>query len=276
MIGAKNMWNRKEIKQKGKKNFKKNYLACIIVCFLLAFLGCEYSGSTTVIHGYNTQATVPENVIETTERLTNMAIFNTDANAITIAAEVATSTISYTFKLIGSVKDFILSNYTASLILALAFLVQIIYVFLICNPLIVGSRKFFIENHSKKKSKIGLMLEPFKTKGYLNVVITMFLQTLYLFLWIFTIVGFPIKLYEYRMIPFLLAEHPELSRKEIFKLSKQMMYGNKWKMFKFDLSYIGWYLLDALTLGLTGIFYSNPYKAASTAEIYLKLKENTN
>ncbi len=270
------MWNRKEIKSKGKKNFKKNYLACIIVCFLLAFLGCEYSGSTTIIHGYNSEATVPENVINQAERLTNMAIFDTDTNAITIAAEVATSTISYTFKLIGSVKDFILSNYTASLILALAFLVQIAYVFLICNPLIVGSRKFFIENHPKKKAKIGLMLEPFKTKGYLNVVITMFLQTLYLFLWIFTIVGFPIKLYEYRMIPFLLAQHPELSRKEIFKLSKQMMYGHKWEMFKFDLSYIGWYLLDALTLGLTGIFYSNPYKAASTAEIYLKLKENTN
>ena len=270
------MWNRKEIKSKGKKNFKKNYLTCVIVCFLLAFLGCEYSGSVTIIHGYNTETTVPENVINQAERLTNMAIFDTDVNAITMAAEVATSTISYTFKLIGSVKDFILSNYTASLILALDFIVQVVYVLLICNPLIVGSRKFFIENHPKRKAKIGLMLEPFKTKGYINVVTIMFLQALYLFLWIFTIIGFPIKLYEYRMIPFLLAEHPELPRKEIFKLSKQMMNGNKWEMFKFDLSYIGWYLLDALTLGLSGIFYSNPYKAASTAEIYLKLKENTN
>jgi len=270
------MWNRKEIKEKGKKNFAKNYWACVIICFLLAFLGCEYSESVTVIHGYNMEATVPENVISSTQKLTNMAILDAEENAITMACEVATSTISYTFKLIGSVKDFILNNYAASFILGLAFIIEFIYVFLICNPLIVGSRKFFIENHSKHKAKLGFMLEPFKTKGYFNVALTMFLQTIYLFFWIFTIIGFPIKLYEYRMIPFLLAEHPELTRKEIFRLSKQMMMGSKWEMFKFDMSYIGWYLLDVITLGLTGIFYSNPYKAASTAEIYLKLKENTN
>lgn len=270
------MWNRKDVKEIGKKNFKKNYWACVIICFLLAFLGCEYSGSTTIIHGYNKEATVPENVISSTERLTNMAIFGANENAITMAAEVATTTISYTFKLVGSVKDLLLNNYTASLILALAFIVQIIYVFFICNPLIVGSRNFFIQNHPKRKAKIGLILEPFKTKKYFNIVLTMFLQTLYLFLWLFTIIGFPIKLYEYRMIPFLLAQHPEMKTKEIFKLSKQMMRGNKWAMFKFDLSYLGWYLLDVITLGLSGIFYSNPYKAAATAEIYLKLKENTN
>lgn len=270
------MWNRKEIKKSGKKNFQKNYWPCVVICFLLAFLGCEYSGSTTIIHGYNTNTTVPENVIKSTERLTNMSIFDGSDNIITIAAEVATSTISYTFKLVGSIKDFILSNYTASLILALIFVIEVIYVFMICNPLIVGSRKFFVENHSKRKSKIGIILEPFKNKGYLNVVKTMFLQTIYLFLWIFTIIGFPIKLYEYRMIPFILAENPKKTSKEIFKQSKQMMMGNKWNMFKFDISYIGWYILDVLTFGLTGILYSNPYKAASTAEIYLKLKENTN
>jgi len=270
------MWNRQEIKKNGKKHFKKNYWSCVIVCFLLAFLGCEYSGSATVIHGYDTNTTVPENVVNKADRLTNMAIFDVDDNPITVTAEVATSTVSYTFKLVGSVKDFILSDYAASFILALIFIIEFIYVFLICNPLIVGSRKYFIRNHPKRKAKIGIILEPFKTKGYLNVVKTMFLETVYLFLWIFTIIGFPIKLYEYRMIPFILAENPELKTKEIFKLSKQMMQGNKWEMFKFDMSYIGWYLLDAITLGLTGIFYSNPYKAASTAEIYLKLKENNN
>lgn len=270
------MWNRKEIKQNGKKHFFKNYWPCVAICFLLAFLGCEYSGTATSIHGYDTNATVPENVINSKNRLTNMAIFDADDSFITVAAEVATSTISYTFKLIGSVKDFILDNYTASLILGLIFIIEFIYVFLICNPLIVGSRKFFIENQKQNKTKIGIILEPFKTKKYFNIVKTMLLQTLYLFLWIFTIIGFPIKLYEYRMIPFILSEKPELTTKEIFQLSKQMMKGNKWEMFKFDLSYFGWYLLDAITFGLVGIFYSNPYKAASTAAIYLKLKESTN
>jgi len=268
------MWNRREIKENGKQHFKKNYWPCVIVCFLLAFLGCEYSGSTTIIHGYNTDTTVPENVVNKTERLTNMAIFDVEDNVITVAAEVATSTVSYTFKLVGSIKDFILNDYASSLILALIFTIEFAYVFLICNPLIVGSRHYFVQNHRQSKAKIGLILEPFKTKGYLNIVKTMLLETIYLFLWIFTIIGFPIKLYEYRMIPFILSENPELKTKEIFSLSKKMMQGNKWEMFKFDMSYIGWYLLNAITLGITGILYSNPYKAASTAEIYLKLKEN--
>ncbi len=276
VIGAKKMWNRKEIKEKGKKQFKKNYWPCVVVCFLLAFLGCEYSSSATTIHGYNPEATIPENVINSAERLTNMAIFDAKDNAITMIAETATSTVSYVFKLVGSIKDLILNNYTSSFILALIFVLEFVYVFLICNPLITGSRKFYIENHSQKKVKIGTILEPFKSKHYFNIIKTMFLQTLYLFLWIFTIIGFPIKLYEYRMIPFILAQNPELKTKEIFKKSKQMMKGNKWAMFKFDVSYIGWYILNILTLGLTGIFYSNPYKDASTAEIYLKLKGNTN
>lgn len=274
MIGAKKMWERKEIKEIGKKHFKKNYWPCVIVCFLLAFLGCEYSGSATLIHGYNSEATIPENVITKAERLTNMTIFDANDNIITVAIEVSTSTISYTFKLIGSIKDFILSNYTASLILALVFIIEFIYVFMICNPLIVGSRKFFIENNQNKKVKMGILLDPFKNKGYLNIVKTMLLQTIYLFLWLFTIIGFIIKIYEYRMIPFILAENPNLKTKEIFKKSKQMMKNNKWEMFKFDASYIGWYILNILTLGLTGIFYSNPYKAAGTAQIYLKLKGN--
>ena len=268
------MWNRKEFKEKGKKNFKKNYLACVVICFLLAFLGIEYSGSANVIHGYNTNATVPENVSHATERSTNMEILGGEDNFITISLETATSTISYTFKLVGSIRDLILNNYTASLILALIFAIEFFYVFFICNPLLVGSRKFFIENHSRKKAKFGFMLEPFKNKRYLHTVKTLLLQTLYLFLWMFTIIGYFIKLYEYRMIPYILADNPELETKEVFAKSKKMMYGYKWEMFKFDLSYIGWYLLDALTFGITGIFYSNPYKAASTAEIYLKLKES--
>ena len=40
----------------------------------------------------------------------------------------------------------------------------------------------------------------------------------------------------------------------------------------FELSYIGWDLLGIFTLGITGIFYSNPYQAAAFCEYYAEIR----
>ena len=52
-----------------------------------------------------------------------------------------------------------------------------------------------------------------------------------------------------------------------------MMKGNKWKTFILDLSFLGWELLSIFTLGLLNIFYINPYKVATTVELYEILKK---
>ena len=85
-----------------------------------------------------------------------------------------------------------------------------------------------------------------------------------------------IKGYEYRMVSYILADQPELSRKEAFQLSKQMMKGQKWNAFVLDLSFIGWYLLCLVTCGIAGIFYVYPYVFATDAELYLALKRYVN
>ena len=51
-----------------------------------------------------------------------------------------------------------------------------------------------------------------------------------------------------------------------------MMEGHKLNSFIYDLSFIGWMLLSACTLGIVGIFYANPYKYASDAELYLAIR----
>lgn len=75
------------------------------------------------------------------------------------------------------------------------------------------------------------------------------------------------------MIPYILAENPKIQRKKAFKLSKEMMKGNKWKTFILDLSFLGWELLSIFTFGLLNIFYINPYKVATTVELYKVLKK---
>lgn len=83
-----------------------------------------------------------------------------------------------------------------------------------------------------------------------------------------------IKSIEYTMIPYILAEEPELSRKEVFERSYQLMDGNKWGTFVLSLSFIGWQLLGALTGGLLDVLWTNPYRAAAEAELYRQLRDD--
>lgn len=75
------------------------------------------------------------------------------------------------------------------------------------------------------------------------------------------------------MIPFLLAENPQMNRKEAFEKSRQMMKGNKWAAFVLDLSFIGWSLLGIITFGLVNIFFTGPYQYLTQSQLYFRLKE---
>jgi uncharacterized membrane protein len=106
------------------------------------------------------------------------------------------------------------------------------------------------------------------------MVLTQFLKSLYTLLWtLLLIIPGIVKHYEYRMIPYLLADFPEMSKDDAFRISKEMMNGNKMNAFILDLSFIGWHILSAVTLGIVGIFYVNPYVNATNAELYLTLKK---
>ena len=74
------------------------------------------------------------------------------------------------------------------------------------------------------------------------------------------------------MVPYLLADCPQMSRKDAFRISKEMMQGQKMDAFILDLSFIGWHLLSAVTCGLAEIFYVSPYVNATNAELFLALK----
>lgn len=269
------MWNRKDLKEKARKNFFKNYWFCLAICFLLGFMCYEYSSSFSNLNAYKGTEINNEENVNVALKKTNLEFINLDTGTFKDqVVEVVSDEQAFIFKLAGSIKDFIEYHYIEALSLFLAFALGFLYQFLFAYPFTVGSRKFFLENHENDKTKIKMVLFPFrKNNNYFNTVKVMFFRYIYLVLWTFTIIGLPIKLYEYKMIPFILADNPKLSKKEVFALSKKMMYGNKWKAFVLDLSFIGWSILDAITIGLSGIFYSNPYHLATYTELYIKLKK---
>ena len=77
------------------------------------------------------------------------------------------------------------------------------------------------------------------------------------------------------MIPYLLADNPQMTKEEAFAESKRMMQGQKWNAFVLDLSFIGWDILSGMTMGILGIFYVQPYKDGTHAALYEALRYRT-
>ena len=153
--------------------------------------------------------------------------------------------------------------------LAIAFVFK---AFLI-NPVILGCQSLFL-NAYERPADLKDLGNGFKNQ-YIKNVGTLFLRDLFVFLWslLFIIPGI-IKLYEYRMMPYLIAENPNMTYKEAFAKSKQMMMGNKWDAFVLDLSFLGWFILNTLTCGILGLFYVNPYYFATDANLYRAIKKD--
>ena len=233
------MWTRAELKENAKKFFKYNYWQMVLVSLILTMVGGGGGGVS-----FNYTVNNPQN----SEDLFGFGRMS-DSQAMTL--------------LIG----------VMVVVLVIWILAAALSAFLF-NPLQVGAQRFFVVSHYRKAG-LGELGFAFSS-SYLNVVKIMFLRSMYVFLWslLFIIPGI-IKTYEYLMIPYILAENPDIDSKEAFAMSKQMMDGNKWKTFVLGLSFYGWILLSVLTCGILTIFYVNPYIHMTMAELYVALKEIT-
>lgn len=132
--------------------------------------------------------------------------------------------------------------------------------------------RMLLEGRSYNKLPASRFFYPIHTRKWPRMAWTMFVENVFLFLWSLTIVGFFIKQYSYRMVPYIVAENPNIEALDAIRLSRRMMKGHKWECFVADCSFLGWYLLNLVTFGLIGIFYSNGYNAAFFAEYYVYLR----
>jgi len=104
-----------------------------------------------------------------------------------------------------------------------------------------------------------------------TTAIARLLQSVYILLWslLFIIPGI-IATYSYAMTEFILAENPDLTASEAIARSKEMMSGNRWRLFCLHFSFIGWDILSSLTLGI-GNLWLRPYKQAANAAFYREI-----
>ncbi len=81
--------------------------------------------------------------------------------------------------------------------------------------------------------------------------------------------------YRYTLAPYLMTENTNLGCLDAINNSKQMMRGNKGRLFCLNFSFIGWYILAAFTAGIGAIFLV-PYVKAAQTSFYLDVTGRLN
>lgn len=284
------MWKRKVLKRKTRQSLKFNYWRMVAVCFLTAMLTTAYTSSTLFINQYEPDhkvQTVPdvsagasnsEIIADTVEHISDepTQVFHTPAGtAADFLINTYTSSKSIFFSILRAFNDILVNTFQLSTVFLLAgVLLAFLYQLLIENTLLIGERRFFLEARNYHETRISKIFFLFKLRYLKNPVWVMLCRSVCQFLWNLTIVGGIIKHYEYSMIPFILAENPAVDRSDAFHLSRQLMRGNKWRMFLLHVSFLGWHMISLLTLGLLDFLFVNPYMTGTDAELYMELRRN--
>lgn len=282
--GGWDMWTRAQVKQRGKFGFRANYwksvlVAVIISCIAAGSFSFGGAGGSSVTDDFlSDQISKAEDHIMGWDDADSdddwdddnwdddfMSGFQQGYNSVDGTSDEDIDVIRAGMAaLIGFIVVFLVIFVVA---LAVAFTIT---AFLL-NPLELGCKRFFLRNLNMK-AEVKEVCFSFD-HSYMNIVKTLFFRDLYTFLWslLFIIPGI-IKAYEYQMIPYLLAEHPDMPKDQAFAMSRQMMKGQKWRAFVLDLSFLGWSILSLFTLGILGLFYVNPYKYSTKAALYETLR----
>ena len=142
----------------------------------------------------------------------------------------------------------------------------------VLGPLVIGyanmTRIFYEEGHTATVSN----LFHFALGNYIHIVWGYFLMILKIFLWtLLLIIPGIIKTYEYALTPYILVERPEMSASQAIAESSRLMEGHKFDLFWLELSFIGWFILSVITLGI-GFIWLEPYCQVSIAAFYNDLK----
>lgn len=290
------MINIKKIKSESKKNIKEHYYRSVILVFVCSLLLAGGFNFTT-----RDLIEIPSSQKETSKIINNKKISGTEVlndiydkilnqkkfekniknkytnGALSYIINETTSSGSFVFAILNGINKVVFEGKIKSaVIIFFSSIFLILFTLIFINTLEVGKKRYFLEKRRYIDTKIDRLIFPYKVKKTFHMSYILFMKSLYQLLWCFTIIGGFIKYYEYSLIPYILAENPKITKKEAFKISKELTKGNKLNLFYLDLSLIGWTILKIFTFNLSGIFFSDIYKEAVHAEVYMLLREKVN
>ena len=301
-------FSRKDIKRDAKTNLKHHYLMYVVACLFSLIIQAEFLTSDNII---SVRRQVVSDAIEAAYELTGAddvkkiekayKDFDQDADSLytdvkqylynkTLENDEANKVLGRTRGTLNQIinyvtEDTIISNLYSVVIQFIAFgnigklfiiiLLAVIAAFawlFVRNVYIAVNRRIFLEGRIYKRIPFSRYLFFIRMKRWIRASFTMAVRTVIELLGMSTIVGFPVVHFGFFLMPYIIAENPDIKPFEAAKLSWLMMRGNKWNLFKMSLSFMGWYVLGSFTFGLSNIFFSNPYMICCYSEYYAKLR----
>lgn len=144
------------------------------------------------------------------------------------------------------------------------------------GALYMGLAMATVDVDKGKKADVVTLFNGFK--DFLKVFLLYLINEIFIFLWslLFIIPGI-IKALSYSMCYFILNDNPDITYDEARKRSVEMMKGNKGKLFRIYLSFIGWYILSLFTFGIL-LLFTRPYVRMTVYQFYKSIapKQETN
>jgi uncharacterized membrane protein len=145
--------------------------------------------------------------------------------------------------------------------------------FLIAGPLNLGVALYFSKLMRGQNSQLEDIFSGFKNFG--NAFLLNLLKIIFVFLWsLLLIIPGIIAAISYSMSYYIMNDNPGISSTDALRASKELMRGNKGKYFVFVLSFIGWFILGALALGI-GLLWVGAYFNTAKVNFYQDLKRNS-
>ena len=300
--------SRKELKRDAKRSFKHHYLMYVVACLFALVMQSEFLASDNMIGARRQVVTdATQAIFELTgedqvrqfeetyltiddeasswysvveEALNNKTFENEKVNEVFGRTKgILNQLINYYTEdtiisnIVSVVSQFVGSESVAQILMALMILIIAGFFWLfVRNVYLAASRRLFLEGRIYKKVPFSKYLFFIRVKRWVRASLVMGLKTVFELIGMSTVVLFPVIHCGLILVPYIIAENPDVRPFEALRLSWRMMKGHKRKVFALFMSFMGWYILGFVTLGISNILFSNPYFVCCYTEFYERVR----
>ncbi|MFO7887773.1 MAG: DUF975 family protein [Eubacteriales bacterium] len=144
---------------------------------------------------------------------------------------------------------------------------------IVTGSLALGAIYFYMKLESGEEPNISIVFDGFQ--DFKRGLIFHLVSSIFIILWtLLLVVPGIIAAIRYSMGYYLMIENPDMEPMEALRESSELMKGYKMDFFMFALSFLGWALLSAITLGI-GFLLLVPYYQMSKLNFYRKITGDT-
>ncbi|MCR5161203.1 MAG: DUF975 family protein [Lachnospiraceae bacterium] len=300
---------RKELKKRAHEVFRSHYVLLAFLILVMAIFGVEFTGSLSGLEkrsGAESSENDPGNILsmensytfedvlsdlvlgkldEGSEKadsvLSNQLEAASDSKFLGrtngVLAQILNgfSSGKLFIKLAQTIRTITHSDVAVGAIFILgSFLWYALIFILFKNMLSAVVRRIFLQARVYQHVSFLDVTHIAAVRKWLQASWTMIVQYFYYTLWSLTIVGAFVKYFSYWAVAYIVAENPSVKGRQALTLSRKMMDGHKWELFKFHLTLLGWMLLSYVTLGISDLIYGAGYRMACYTEFYAKIRED--